>query len=250
MTAPGGPPPPRVNGGDIDLKAESPMLKSWLKIACYLVIGMTVSCASGSPAVDFFRAVNVDNASGVRQLLQAGFDPNTPDERGQPPLVLAARESSDKVFAALLADPRTRVDAANAHGETALMMAALRGRLDQVQALVARGAVLPGQGAAGARAWTPLHYAVSADVDDHGAQWLLQRGANANAVAPNGNTPLMLAAAYGRESAVRLLVAAGAQRQLRNDRGLSASDFARNAGREALAQWLAASPTGAASAPR
>jgi ankyrin repeat protein len=218
------------------------MFKSFFKLSSYLLVALLVSCANGSPSVDLFRAVNVDNASAVRQLLEKGFDPNSADERGQPPLVLAVREGSDKVFAVLLAHPRTQVDASNSHGETALMMAALRGRLDQVQALVARGAAVSGQGAPGGLAWTPLHYAVSADVDDDVAAWLLQRGAVVDARAPNGNTPLMMAARYGRESAARLLVTAGAQRQLRNDRGLQPSDFARTAGREALALWLAEPP--------
>lgn len=216
------------------------MFKVWLKSLGYLSVAMTVSCATGSPSVDFFRAVNVDNAGGVRQLLQSGFDPNTPDERGQPALLLAVREGNDKVLATLLADPRTRVDAVNAQGETALMMAALRGRVDHMQALVTRGAVVQGQGGADGRAWTPLHYAVSADVEDQVSAWLLQRGASVDARSPNGSTPLMMAARYGRESAARQLVAAGAQRQLRNDRGLQASDFAQTAGRDDLARWLAA----------
>lgn len=225
------------------------LLKFFFKTAGYLAVAMTVSCATGSPSVDFFRAVNVDNASGVQRLLQSGFDPNTLDERGHPALLLAVREGNDKVLATLLADPRTRVDAANGQGETALMLAALRGRVDHMQALVARGAAVQGQGGAEGRAWTPLHYAVSADVDDQVSAWLLQRGAAVDARSPNGSTPLMMAARYGRESAARQLVAAGAQRQLQNDRGLSASDFARTAGRDNLAQWLATPAAPASASP-
>jgi ankyrin repeat protein len=220
------------------------MFKFWLKFVGYLSVALMVSCATGSPEVSFFRAVNVDNASGVQALLRQGFDPNTLDERGQPALLLAVREGNSQVMAVLLADRRTRVDASNPNGETALMMAALRGRLDAAQALVARGAAVqgPGQGGPTARAWTPLHYAVSADVDLDVANWLLQRGAVVDALSPNGSTPLMMAARYGRETAARRLVDAGAQRALRNDRGLQASDFARTAGREELARWLASAP--------
>ena len=46
---------------------------------------------------DFFRAVGLDDLRTVRDLLSRGFDPNTPDERGQQPLYLALRAESDKV---------------------------------------------------------------------------------------------------------------------------------------------------------
>ena len=213
------------------------MFKHWLKIGAYLSVGLLISCASASPVVDFFRALNVDNADAVSALLQQGFDPNTADDRGELPLYLAAREGSGKVLATLLADPRTQVDARNAKGETALMMAALRGRVDWLHALVARGAVPTAPAGAG-RAWTALHYAVSADVEFAAAQWLLARGASINARSPNGSTPLMMAARYGQDAVARQLVAQGADVGLANDLGMKASDFARSAGRESLADWL------------
>jgi uncharacterized protein len=53
----------------------------------------------------------------------------------------------------------------------------------------------------------------------------------------------MMAARYGNPDAATLLLARGANARLRNERGLTAADFASGAGREALAQRLqAASP--------
>jgi uncharacterized protein len=64
---------------------------------------------------------------------------------------------------------------------------------------------------------------------------LLERGADVNAGSPNRSTPLMMAARYGAEAAADLLLLKGADARARNERGLTAADFARTAGRVALA---------------
>ena len=69
---------------------------------------------------------------------------------------------------------------------------------------------------------------------------LLERGAQIEALSPNRTTPLMMAARYGPEAAVDLLLARGASLKARNDSALGAVDFALLAGREALAQRLQA----------
>lgn len=203
--------------------ARRPFLAATLVLVCGL--------ASAADSVDFFRAVNVDNVGAVRQLLAQGFDPNTLDERGQVALFLALRDDSPKVTAALLDDPKTRVDAANAHGETPLMMAALRGRLDWVQKLVARGASVRRDG------WNPLHYAASGP-EPRVVEWLLDQGAAIDAPSPNHTTALMMAARYGAEACALVLIGRGADPKLRNDKGLDAADFARLGGRASLASRL------------
>ncbi len=180
---------------------------------------------------DFFRAIDVDNASGLHDLLARGMDPNTRDPRGQHGLYLALRSGSAKVFTLLLQQPAVEIDTVNTAGETPLMMAALRGNLAAMQALAARGAALDRAG------WTPLHYAASSASAD-GVRWLLERGVNVNARAPNGNTPLMLAARYGSEDSVTALLNRGADRSLRNERQLDAAAYARLDGRESLARRL------------
>jgi ankyrin repeat protein len=206
-------------------------MKHYLKIFVYLILAAVLSSARADDAVSFFRAVNVDNASGVSALLARGFDPNTADERGQVALYLAMREDAPKVAAALLAHPATRIDATNAVGETPLMMAALRGRLDWIQRFIERGAQVQRDG------WTPLHYAASGP-EPRAVKLLLDRGAPIDARSPNGSTPLMMAARYGDEAATQELIARGADPTLRNERGLNAADFARLGGREALAVRL------------
>ncbi|WP_425259472.1 ankyrin repeat domain-containing protein [Rubrivivax sp. RP6-9] len=208
-------------------------MRNYIKNLFYLVLILVLSSARADEAVSFFRAVNVDNASGVSALLARGFDPNTADERGQVALYLAMREDAPKVAAALIAHPATRIDATNAAGETPLMMAALRGRLDWMQRFIERGAQLRRDG------WTPLHYAASGP-EPRAVTLLLDRGAPIDARSPNGSTPLMMAARYGDEAATSALLARGADPTLRNERGLNAADFARLGGRDALAARLEA----------
>jgi hypothetical protein len=175
--------------------------------------------------------VNADNARTVRALLERGFDPNSPDEKGQVALYLAIREGSLTVADALLQHPQLKVDATNAADETPVMMAALRGNIEWTQRLLERGAQINRPG------WAPLHYAASGP-EIKLLTLLLDRGASIEATSPNRTTPLMMAARYGPHDAAELLLSRGANARARNDQGLAAADFARAAGRDALAAKL------------
>jgi len=206
-------------------------MRIYFKYLCYLIIAIGVSSSNAGAYEDFFRAIEVDNASTVSQLLQRGFDPNAPDEKGQRALFLAMRAQSYKVAQALLVHPDIKVDLANDAGETALMMAALRGSAEWCQRLIDRGASVNRTG------WTPLHYAASGP-GAAAVKLLLDRGALVDAPSPNGSTALMMAARYGSEDAVDVLLGRSADARLRNERNMNAADFARSAGRESLATRL------------
>lgn len=205
---------------------------NYFKSLIYLSV-VVLNSAFASPSVDFFRAVNVDNDRSVKELLAGGFDPNTANEKGQVGLYLALREDSLKVATALLAHPAIRIDATTAADETPLMMAAMRGNLEWTQRLLDHGAALNRAG------WTPLHYAATGPAFAV-VKLLLDSGAVIDARSPNRSTALMMAARYGSEEAVQLLLTRGASPKLRNDRQLSPADFARSAGREPLALLLEA----------
>jgi ankyrin repeat protein len=177
---------------------------------------------------DFFHALRNDDAQTVTALLARGFDPNSPDEKGQLPLYLALRDGAMNVAPVLLAHPGLKVDATNGAEETALMMAALRGHAEWVLRLVERGAQVNRRG------WTPLHYAASGP-EPKVVALLLDKGAAIEALSPNRTTPLMMAAGYGAIDAADLLIQRGANANARNDAGMTAADFARRAGRDALA---------------
>lgn len=206
-------------------------MRKHIRLIVYIFVITAFSSVKADAYVDFFRAVGVDNAGTVTELLARGFDPNTKSESGQVALYLAMREDSPKVAAVLLASPALNVDASNAVGETPLMMAALKGRTEWAKKLIERGAKVQKPG------WSPVHYAATGPSTELLAM-LLDRGAEINALAPNRNTPLMMAARYGSEDNVKLLLQRGADKKLINDRNLSAADMARAAERLALVPLL------------
>jgi uncharacterized protein len=199
--------------------------------------GLCASLLLGTPLaraelyVDFFRAVNVDNARGVRSALERGLDPNVLDEKGQCALYLAIREDNPQVFDLLLNWPGIKPDQANAMGETPLMLAALKGKLEWMQPLIDRGAAIHKDG------WSPVHYAATGP-SVAAVRLLLDKGAPVDARSANGSTPLMMAARYGDEQSVRLLVQRGADLAARNGLGLDALAFARGADRDWMVRTL------------
>lgn len=208
-------------------------MRKYFKFVFYLIVTVAQTWAIADPAVDYFRAVNVDNDRTVKELLAGGFDPNTPNDKGQVGLYLAVKEESWKVAATLLAHPAIRIDATTTADETPLMMAAIRGNAEWTQRLLDRGAAINRAG------WTPLHYAASG-METAVVKLLLDRGAAIDAPSPNRSTPLMMAARYGPQGAAELLLARGANPRLRNDRQMTSADFARSGGRESLALQLEA----------
>ena len=199
-------------------------------VVCAFAAMMLCAAHAGS-FEDFFSAVATDNAATVKVLLERGFDANAPDEKGQQALFLALRAEAFKVAAVLLTHPGIKLDVSNAAGETALMMAALRGQTDWARKLIERGAAVHKEG------WSPLHYAATGPATPL-VLLLLDRGATIDALSPNRTTPLMMAAQYGGEASVDLLLSRGASLRARNDHGLAAADFARLGGRDALAAKL------------
>lgn len=207
------------------------MLISYFRNIVYSLVTIISFNVTAGSFEDYFIAIRNDYASTVNDLLNRGFDPNTRDERGQPGLTIALQEHSLKAARALLARPGVDVNALNRQGESALMMAALKGDLAGAKLLLEHGAKVNLAG------WSPLHYAASGP-EPEVVQFLLDRGAQIDAASPNGSTPLMMAAQYGSEDSVKLLLDRGADPQRRNQLDLSAADFARKAGRDTLVKRL------------
>ncbi|MBQ0959427.1 ankyrin repeat domain-containing protein [Ideonella sp. 4Y11] len=206
----------------------------WRRAGLVLALAGLLLGAPGVRAdlyVDFFRAVNVDNVSGVRSALERGLDPNVLDERGQCALYLAVREDNPQVFELLLTWPGIRLDQRNAVGETPLMMAALKGQIERMQRLMDRGAAIHQE------AWSPIHYAATGP-SVAAVKLLLDKGAPVDARSANGSTPLMMAARYGDERSVKLLVERGADLAARNNLGLDAVAFAQGADRDWMVETL------------
>jgi uncharacterized protein len=206
-------------------------MKLYAKLIVRLALALGSFAALADSYEDFFIAVNRDDDRGVAQLLAKGFDPNSRDPRGQTALHLALRDKSPRVAEALWKSPALDINAANAHAETPLMMAALRGELAWARRLLERGAKVHQEG------WSPLHYAATGP-EVKIVALLLDGGAPIDAVSPDKSTPLMMAARYGSEASVDLLLARGANAKLRNDVDLGAVESAQRSGRDFLVDRL------------
>lgn len=192
-------------------------------LAALFVAGSLSLCASGvahAESLDsIVKSVKFDDIKDINKQLANGLDPNSVDEHGDPLIVIAAREKSEKVSAALAAAPNINLEATDRAGETALMLASLNGDLPLVQLLIDKGAEVNRKG------WTPLHYAATNGHDDV-VRLLLDKSAYIDAGSPNGTTPVMMAARGDHASTLTLLLDQGADPAIKNQLGLKAIDFA------------------------
>jgi ankyrin repeat protein len=173
---------------------------------------------------DFFIALQNDQVKVVSSLLSRGFDPNTVNLKAEPALLNALNVGALSSAEVLIRHPRINVNVRNAHGETALMLACLKGHVSLAKLLISRQADINHPG------WTPLHYAATGGHVEL-IQILLEESAYIDAESPNGTTPLMMAARYGSAKATQLLIEEGADLQTKNQLGLSALDFAKQGNR-------------------
>jgi len=111
----------------------------------------------------------------------------------------------------------------NAVDDTDLTLAVRAGDVSRTRVLLARGAN-PNQ-PVGVNGWPPLLHAVHKNQLGT-AEVLLERGAEIDRGGPDGMTPLMMAAGYGNDDMVDLLLRHGANPHLKTKDGATALDFA------------------------
>jgi ankyrin repeat protein len=209
------------------------MLRNYFRYFLYLYVFIGFSVCQGGSYEDYFIAIKQDNADFVRLLLERGFDPNTLNSEGENGLILALREPSLKVVSVLVSNPRTNVEFRTLQDESPLMLASLKGLMDVCERLIERDADVNKPG------WTPLHYAATVG-SEAVTRLLLEHHAYIDAASPNGSTPLMMAAMYGNQSTVKVLLGAGADPVLKNTLGLTAIDFAMKANKSDSANLISA----------
>ena len=202
-------------------------------VLALVLVAVTATAQAGSYE-DFFTAIRRDDGAAICALLRRGFDPNTRDPKGQVGLSMALQLESHNAFMALMGARQLNVEARNAQDESPLMLAAIKGNIEAVKALIARDADINKPG------WTALHYAASGTTPEHTRilALLLENHAYIDAASPNGSTPLMMAAQYSSEDVVAQLLKYGADPRAKNQRGWTAVDFARQASRDYLVDTL------------
>lgn len=197
-------------------------MNKFKNLIVYIVIFLFSGSSQAGSYDDFFKAIASDDARTVSNLLRRGFDPNTISPKGVHGLFFAVQSDALNAAAVLIQWPKTKIEWRSDKDESALMLASIRGHVELVKLLIAKDADVNKTG------WTPLHYAASGAKPDI-MTILLDHSAYIDAESPNGSTPLMMAAMYGNAICVKLLLDAGADPTLKNQLGLSAADFARQA---------------------
>ncbi len=144
--------------------------------------------------------------------------------------MLAAREGHVRV-AEYLIEQKAAIGRRNKFGDTALMAACIKGKLDVVKLLVVHGGEVNSEG------WTPLHYAAFEGRTEV-LKYLLDKGADKNAIAPNGYTALMLAVRGRHGDAARAMLYADPNVNLKTESGETALKLAREKGDAALVDLL------------
>lgn len=163
-----------------------------------LTRGLSVDLRGGSERTPLMAAVLADQTGMVRWLLRQGADPKLKDKDGFRPLMLAVREGKSGSVGELASYNREDLD-------PALLLAALVGRADVIDALTNFGA------------------SVYARMED-------------------GRTPLMIAAENGHVDAVKLLIDIGASRFTTDPDGHTAADLATTAGHPEIAELISRDP--------
>lgn len=170
----------------------------------------------------YVLAARAGRVERVVALLQEGAKVNSRDRNGDSPLNMATAKGNAALTDALL-KAGADVNLANLAGVTPLMGAAFSGDAEIVRKLLAAGAKIDPLDRVKKNAAT---YAAGNGCREC-LLALIRAGTPVNTPLENDLTLLMWAAAYGHESSVRLLLDQGADRSLKDLRGKTAADMAR-----------------------
>ncbi|CAN5785932.1 hypothetical protein BH09VER1_BH09VER1_18280 [soil metagenome] len=180
------------------------------------------------------RAKDRDYAGVVRALLAAGAKPSAMDAQGMTPLVCAAGYGATDRVEALV---KGGADIKGEEGRKALAKALREKQYSSLEALLMAGA---NPDAVLENHRTGLFQAVY-NGDTKAVEILLKAKANPNATElepGNESTVLMAVARGGNLEIVNALLAAGAKADFKDDRGKTAADYAREAGKREVAEVL------------
>jgi ankyrin repeat protein len=181
----------------------------------------------------FVMAARAGQVQRVTELLADGAKVNSRDRNGDSPLNMAAAKGNAELVDVLL-QAGADVNLANLAGVTPLMGASFNGKAEIVRKLLAAGAKIEPLDRVKKNAAT---YAAGSGCAECLAE-LLRAGTPVNGRLENELTLLMWAAAYGHEASVNLLLAQGAERGLKDNRGKTAADMAREGNHLAVARLL------------
>jgi hypothetical protein len=207
--------------GDI----EGAIARSLAAVALAFVVAgpvMAQSTTDDSLNARLLIAARSGDAAAMERALSAGAAVNSRNRLGETALMINLKRQQWPM-AKRMVEAGTDVNLAAVNGVTPLMAAADGGSVELVALLLDKGASV-----------TPVDRVrktamVYAAGEGHTAvvNLLLARGVEVNRVYDNDLTALMWAAGYGKTETVRALLEAGANPALRDNRGKTAADIAR-----------------------
>lgn len=160
---------------------------------------------------------------------------DTPNTAPDDPALITAAESGDIQSVKSILDKNQPVDVRDACQWTPLMKAALYGHQDVVKRLLEAGADVNLSDKGG---YTPLLLAASNNHSET-VEFLLNRGADINAVETTmGWTALIWAAKRGHQETVETLLSLGANTSIKDNKGKTAADWAREKELPAISRLL------------
>jgi ankyrin repeat protein len=227
-----------------------PLLRCLLPISTLFLLGALTGAAQGplpAPGPTGLRSVPHLTAALVkrdlprlRQLLDAGEDPNQKDDQGFSPWMWAVHFEDNEALNLLLARvPRVPATDVSARGVSAHQMLAVAASLNNrvaARALLTKGVPVDAPDLNGA---TPLLVAASSGYTDL-MKMFLTAGADPNSSDQHGDTPLMAGVRIGSMPAVKLLLVDRASPNAKDRGGRTALHWAARTGQADIVRALLA----------
>jgi len=201
--------------------------KSIRQIAILVWLGI-VALPHGAIAQDLsanarmLAAARAGDQGAVARAIADGASVNARNRVGETALIMAL-QNERPALAMDMVNAGTDVNLAAVNGVSPLMAAAHAGQTDLVRVLLAKGADIAAVDRLKKNAMT---YAAGQGRTEI-VVLLLRAGVDPNAVYAHDLTALMWSAGYGQTATSQALLAAGAKAELKDDRGKTALDIAR-----------------------
>jgi ankyrin repeat protein len=205
-------------------------------IPTLLEAGATLEAVNGEGATALHMAAMAGCMKAVPQLIAAGAKVTAAAMNDLTPLHVAVQSWNEKTITALL-DAGAVIDAVTTDGYTPLHVAVMREKWKAVDLLLERGADVDLQDGQGE---TPLHLILKADFQKDRATKMIEKTRAPNRVTKNGVTAVYIAAAQGAGDLLSLLLAKGADPNLKDSDGIPPLAVARFEGRSRAVEVLEA----------
>jgi ankyrin repeat protein len=186
----------------------------------------------GETALHYLAVEN--QLEAVKKLYKRGADINTVNDFGGTPLSDAVSLGYVELVRVLL-ERGARVEGLFSSNEPILHEAVRSGKPEIIHLLIAHGANIHSKNSLDE---TPLHESAKDDKCFEVTKYLVEHGAIVDALAAFHSTPLNGAALHGATNTAKYLVGVGASLSVKDSKGRTPAQMARECEHEELANWL------------